>query len=267
MGVSTIGRKTSAIYTKHLTRSRNIWNQRTNFKPRFRGRQPYQDWYQYPEADFPVDYYDFGDYDNITRPRSDSASRLRRQFRDNPPGRSPRVEPKWIYRPRPQDKEEDDAKPLPTFPEFPDIPPSEEPNIPIPDQDIVLDDPFTPIEEGEEAKDEGEPVEDPGRDQFPPPPTIDCQQLEMLGIPCTGNASLQISSKTPYELGKNKAYRKSRFRHNPRKTSYSRRSSHSRRIRSRLGQSRTNPTGNMPRVNKRRNRVRWYQYRRSTSIF
>lgn len=129
--------------------------------------------------------------------------------------------------------------------ETPDVPPDDIPDDPWKDKD---------------SKDEEED------DSWQNPP-IDCQQLEMLGIPCTGNASLQISSKTPYELGKNKAYSKSRLRHTPRKTSYSRRGSHSGRNRSRLGQSRSDSIGGMPRNYGRRTRVRWNKYSTSSTIF
>lgn len=156
---------------------------------------------------------------------------------------------KWVWR-----------NPLP-FPPFPTEPSWEpdSPPTPYPPYDKPVDDPFHPADEGPEAEDEGEDVDDPPRDRFDQNP-LDCQQLEMIGIPCTGSASLQIQTAKPSknELGKNQANYQSRLRNSSRKKSTTVQRSHTRRNLSRLRQSSTDWLGSVPRVQRRRSYLGWY---------
>lgn len=219
------------------------------------GHPPYFDPFTNPYA-YPHDVEQVPNVPRQTKQRT--IEDLKRQFEEGTWPQQPKEKERWIWRPgQPTD--------LPPFPTVPDIP-GDFPDIPIPPQDKVIDDPFDPIDESEEAEDEGENVEDPGRDRFDKPP-LDCQQLEMLGLPCTGNASLQIQvAKTKNELEKNKAYRKTGQRYHYRKTGYSQRTN-PRRIFRRLGQSPKSRPRRMHRGYERRTRIRWFQRRYSPSIF
>lgn len=224
------GRLSQSIRTKALVRNQRVWNQRRNFTSRAQGfrRGPYEGWEYYPEADFPVDYYRHGSYPGIKGPN-------RARYRTRPsqlpkprtgrPGGT-RLEPKWIYRPRPRD-DEDEGKPI--FPNLPDLPPGDIPGEDIPDieidipgEDIVIDDPFIPIDESDEAEDEGEKVRDPGRDQFPPLPQCsnDPDEQALYNIPpCSshGNAFQIQTQKAKFRKkgSHGSPYRKGRQRYYP----------------------------------------------------
>lgn len=148
---------------------------------------------------------------------------LKEQFEE---GTKQERKDKWVWRPPPS--------PFPNFPTEPQSP-FDEPDIPVPPQDKPIDDPFHPADESPEAEEEGEDVKDPPRDRFDQPP-VDCQQLEMLGIPCTkANASLQIQTSKFRKNGpKSKTYRKSSHWNNSLKKSPMVSRRHTRRQRSGL---------------------------------
>lgn len=203
-----------------------------------------------PESDFPGQTgnewrrYQVRPEDRRT---TNPASRLEQQFRDNPPTRPRRINPKWIYRPRPKDKEDEEEPKVP-FPPFPDEVPDTgipEPDLDIPGQDIVVDDPFSPIDESEEAEDEGEDVKDPGRDQFPVPPMDECvstyEESILTGLPLCQSSNASIHIETSKKFRAPRSYgptnHKSSLRYKPGQKDPFAKRSHSRRHFSGLRQS------------------------------
>lgn len=203
--------------------------------PNFNKHKPYR-WGHHPEADFPTDSSDdlgFSTFKGYTgtRNRVDDLSRLRQQFREGSPTDN-RRSLRSGFGPYKEDNKREE-KPKPTVP-FPTEEPQRTPDdVPPPgdglDDIVEQTEPWHPIEDSDEAEDEGETREQPEpRTTKPRYGVFDCAMQELLtGIPCNvNNASIQIqTSKKSNELGKNKKNRKSGKRYRPyKKSSYYRHS-------------------------------------------
>lgn len=188
--------------------------------PNYRGKwKPWQ-WQHDPGADQPTETYNFWEWGQVT-PKASPSQRLKEQFKGytNPKNR-PLTGKEWLYRPKPKDEEE--RRPFPPF-DFPTNPPTNNPpdipdiDIPVPPQDIVVDDPFSPIDEGEEAEDEGENVEDPPKDRFDT--KLTCQDLELItGVPCDKGVALQIQTEKYAYATRNQFRKESRKKRSSKQT-------------------------------------------------
>lgn len=143
-------------------------------------------------------------FDTPARPvtKQRTIQELKEQFEE---GTKQEKKDKWVWRPGPH--------PQP-FPQFPEIPDEGSDDIPIPPQDKIVDDPFIPADESEEAEDEGEDVDDPPRDRFDtPPPDFNCMESLVTGNPC-GTHAFRIQTQKFSKATSNSLRQKNSKKHN-----------------------------------------------------
>lgn len=181
----------------------------------------------------------------------------------------PYLEPK-DRPPSDKPKESKKEKDKTGYPQPPYETPSQPPEIPRPD-DLVEDvPPVHPVEESDEAEDEGEPKERRiPRRRSPDYDIWSCEGQEYyLGIPCSRNAAqISIQTQNASKLRKSAKSSKSSQWYNPDKKNSPSRPDYTRYNLSRLGQSPNRRPTPMYRSTRRRTSYRWHSNRRRTSLF